>query len=255
MFKVFLTAILWSSLATLAIPTTLILASWNATPGDSTYKLKVGLEQVMLGVALSDNMKSTLQIKYTERRFDEVEKVLHTSHASESLNNFNNQLIASRNSVQKLENLEEKSVQTQNLINTLEEFSQKIEQEKPIYQTKKTTSKILKPLPTLSPYPTSISVTNNNEIKINSPSRIPTSISTPIPVVSNPTDPSPSQDISSELDKTHQKIQEVISELKKSQRQEKNNDHNKEVKQSRNDNKDNERDTKNDKSKLNNRKQ
>jgi Domain of unknown function (DUF5667) len=208
MFKTFLTAFFWSIIATMAIPTTLILASWNATPGDSTYKLKVGLEKAMLGVTPSDTIKSSLQIKYTERRFDEVEKVISTSHAGESLDNFNNQVIASKNSIQEIKNVEEKNIQTQNLIDTLEEVSQKIEKETLVRQTEKIVSNTSKPLST----PTAII---NNEVGDKSPTKVViTTIPTPI-VTSPPLE----QDIADELDETNEKIEEIIDELKESQNQ------------------------------------
>ncbi|MDD2224689.1 MAG: hypothetical protein PHP97_00805 [Candidatus Shapirobacteria bacterium] len=109
MFTFILSKIFWGTVTILTIPTTLMLISWNAVPGDSTYKIKTGLEQVILGAAPSSNLKSTLQIKYTEKRFTEVQKVISTSHASESLDNFNNQLIASENSVKEIKNTEEKN--------------------------------------------------------------------------------------------------------------------------------------------------
>lgn len=254
MFKTFLTAVIWSFIITLSIPTTLILASWNAVPGDSTYKLKVGLEQAMLGVAPSENIKNTLQIKYTERRFDEVEKVLGTSYASESLNNFNNQLITTKNSVQEMENIEEKSIQAQVLISTLEEVFQRIEEEKSVIQTDNTASKVLKPTltpsPISTPYPTSIPVISIKVEKTNVPAKVVTSIPTKIPspiptsITTNLSKPVLSPDISHELDETQKIIKEVIIELKQSQNQENNRNTNKKNKQSRDNKINNARDSK-----------
>jgi len=214
MLKVILTGIFWGSVAIFAIPTSLILISWDAAPGDSTYNLKVGLEKAILGAAPSSNLKSTLQIKYTERRFNEVQKVISTSHASESLNNFDNQLIASVNSIKEIKSVEEKSIQAQNLISTLEKVSQKIEQEEQILQPSRTIPTVTsRPLPTSppqivdspgTPVPTQIP-----------PVATPTQISNPIPV-----------DIPGQLDDTKEKIRKAIEGLKKSQNNQNEGNHN-----------------------------
>lgn len=217
MLKFFLTGLLWGLVAILAIPSALIIISWNAIPGDSNYGLKVGLEKVLLGVAPSDNLKATLQIKYTERRFDEVEKVISTDYAHQSLESFNSQLIASKDSVQKIENTEEKSVQTQSLITTLEKVSQKIDQKEQI---------------TITPIKTVIPTKIITPTRIITPTKIITAVPTQIPPTSAPTiiptivsdTPSIQPDISQELDETKEKIKEVIEELKKSQNQEKDSD-------------------------------
>ena len=211
MLKFILTGFFWGVVIMLAVPSTLILASWNAIPGDSTYNLKVGLEKVILGVAPSPNLKSTLEIKYTERRFDEVEKVLSTNnnYINESLTNFNNQLVVSQNSIKQIASAEQKSVQTQNLINTLETVSQKIEQEE----------QILKPSPTNTPFISKVETVAPQKIVTVIPTKIPpTPISTDVPA-----NPPSNSDIPEKLKKTKEKVKKAIEELKQSQDQE---DHN-----------------------------
>lgn len=216
----------------LAVPSTLILASWNAVPGDSTYKLKVGLEKTMLGVAPSQNLKSTLEIKYTERRFDEVQKVLSTdsNYIGESLDNFNNQLIVSQNSVKQIASAEKKYIQTQNLINTLETVSQKIEQEEQILKPSPTKStQLIKP--TNTPFISKIETVAPQEIITVMPTKTPpTPSQSPSPTLI-PTDipgnPPSNSDIAEELKKTKEKVKKVIEELKQSQGRENHNDNSK----------------------------
>ena len=256
MFTFILSKIFWWSVAILTIPTTLMLVSWNAVPGDSTYKIKVGLEQVILGAAPSPNLKSTLQIKYTEKRFNEVQKVLSTSHASESLDNFNNQLIASENSVKEIKNTEEKKIQTQNLIKTLEDVSQKIEQESQSYSTPTVvvtpnpTNVPTAPIPTIynkveintptriitnipiqtSQTTTSKNTSNTSTTSVPSPTKVVTIIPTKLPPTATPTDTlnkKSDPNIPDKLEKTKEKINETIKELKKSQEQEQNKDNDK----------------------------
>jgi len=258
MLNTVLNRIVWWILVLLAVPTTLILVSWNAVPGDSTYKIKIGLEQLLLNIVPTADAKTSLNIKYTERRFTEVEKVLSTSsdnssdsdnstvYASESLNNLNEQVVVSGNSVQEIKNVEEKKIQTEKLIKTLETVSQKIEQKQlsaPI--PTKVPIKIPTATPTLIPTQTVIIITD--EPLISTPTLIPTLVPTktptltPVPTViptktvtvTSAQSPNTvyNQNISDELEKTNRKIKETIDELKKSQEQEKNN-----VKKENNDN-------------------
>lgn len=137
MLSRFISKIFWILITALAVPTTLILVSWDAVPGDSTYAIKTNMEQAVLAMALSASSKSNLQIKYTERRFDEVEKVLsqNSNYVDESLTNFNQQLVASKNSLNQIENFDDQEIQTQKLIDTLQVVSQKIQQQKQIAST------------------------------------------------------------------------------------------------------------------------
>lgn len=178
MFRTVLDKMFWWFLGIFAIPSTLILVSWNAVPGGFAYGIKIGLEQVALGVMVSPNLKSALQIKYTQRRFDEVQKVLPTDQAGESLNNLNHQIIAAKDTIGEIKSPQEKDIQTQSLINTLESVSQKIDQEKAATQP-----------PQASPTTVINKQNNNRNINISnvvvqiSPINTPTAI----PTTSNPT--------------------------------------------------------------------
>lgn len=59
-----------------AIPTFLILISWNALPGDSLYGLKTSLEDIALFLTRRTALASTLSVKYTDRRFSEANLLL-----------------------------------------------------------------------------------------------------------------------------------------------------------------------------------
>ncbi len=58
------------------IPSTLVMISWNAIPGDSLYSLKTGLEDVLLTSISGTALASSVSVKYTERRFDEAVTLL-----------------------------------------------------------------------------------------------------------------------------------------------------------------------------------
>lgn len=228
MIKTLLTGFIFGLILILFIPATLILASWNAVPGDSTYKIKVGLEKVILGVTPSDNLKTSLEIKYTERRFAEVEKLIdtksvktstsNTKFIDESLTNLTNQAIASKNSLQKIQNVEEKTAQREILITTLESISVKIEEKKQVSNTISSPTKVPTKIPTK--IPTNIPEVNKPNIisqpSITSkpsptftpvPTLIPTTIPTPIEINDSITNPP-------DLDETQEVIDGIIDELK-----------------------------------------
>lgn len=235
MIKTILTGFVLGLILILFVPAILILASWNAVPGDSTYSIKVGLEKAILGVTPSDNLKTALEIKYTERRFTEVEKIISNNNINfsingsqnkyldESLNNLTKQAIASKNSLQKIQNSDEKIAQTESLISTLESISSKIEEKKQTSNTTSTPTKIPTKVPTKIPtkIPTNTPVvikpdTISQPITPDKPSPtftptpistlIPTSIPTPVED-DNPTNPP-------DLDGTQEIIDGIIDELR-----------------------------------------
>ncbi|MBL7036696.1 hypothetical protein ISR94_02525 [Candidatus Microgenomates bacterium] len=59
-----------------AIPTILVLVSWNAIPGDGLYSLKSGLEDVVLMVFSATPLVQKASVQFTDRRFDEATKLL-----------------------------------------------------------------------------------------------------------------------------------------------------------------------------------
>ena len=215
MIKTLLTGFILGLILILFVPATLILASWNAVPGDSIYSVKVGLEKTILGITPSDNLKTTLEIKYTERRFSEVEKIISSNtnkqeeNLNESLANLTNQAIASKNSLQKIQNSEEKTIQTENLIATLESISVKIEEKKQTSDTNINPTKVPTKIPTKIP-------TNTPEVA--KPSIIiqptttdkPSSTFTPIPTSIENNKPINPPD----LEDTQKTIDEIIDELK-----------------------------------------
>lgn len=60
----------------LLFPTGMILASWNAIPGDFLYGTKIGLEKVASGVTGDTRINRELQVNLAERRFQEADKLL-----------------------------------------------------------------------------------------------------------------------------------------------------------------------------------
>lgn len=59
-----------------AIPSFLILISWNSLPGDFLYPLKTSLEDVALAITIKTPLASMFSINFTQRRFSEANRLL-----------------------------------------------------------------------------------------------------------------------------------------------------------------------------------
>src|SRR5258706_1549629 len=60
----------------LAIPSTLILASWNAIPGDKMYPVKSGLEDAVIFIFSGTPLLPKVSMKFTDRRLNEATVLL-----------------------------------------------------------------------------------------------------------------------------------------------------------------------------------
>lgn len=121
----------WAFLFVFLVPTGLILASWNAVPGDQLYDTKVGLERALLFFASpSYAAQGSLQIEYTKRRVKEVQKVATTSYARQGLSNLNTQVNDATQTIQKVNNQTRKAELAKSYVKTLRETQQVLEQQK-----------------------------------------------------------------------------------------------------------------------------
>ncbi len=70
--KKFLSALLTGFALFFSIPTVLVLASWNAIPGDRLYSVKSSLEDVALALTANTRIATSFSVNFTDRRFDEA---------------------------------------------------------------------------------------------------------------------------------------------------------------------------------------
>lgn len=70
--KKFLSALFTGFALFFSIPTILILASWNAIPGDTLYSVKSSLEDVALALTANTRIATAFSVNFTDRRFDEA---------------------------------------------------------------------------------------------------------------------------------------------------------------------------------------
>lgn len=67
----------------LLVPTFLILASWNALPGDRLYPVKTGLEDATILLLKGTSSGRYLSVRYTKRRFQEANQLLRSRFSTE----------------------------------------------------------------------------------------------------------------------------------------------------------------------------
>lgn len=74
--KKFLSALLTGFALFFSIPTALILASWNALPGQALYSVKSSMEDVALALTANTRIATAFSVNFTDRRFDEAVRLL-----------------------------------------------------------------------------------------------------------------------------------------------------------------------------------
>jgi hypothetical protein len=149
--KKFLNIFLTGFAAFFSIPTILILASWNAIPGESLYSIKTGLEDVVLTLTINTPLASAFSVNFTDRRYTEATKLLAKEGSSVGY-----ELLVAE--AQQTQNIVIKKKDVKNgaqLINKIEEYQTQIQEKKVEIQTQAanqpssvTTPKAATPAPT-----------------------------------------------------------------------------------------------------------
>ncbi len=117
----------WGLFAVFAIPTILVLGSWNSLPGQPMYGVKLGLEQVLLvAVSPSFQTKGDLSIKYTERRFSENQRLLSDKGSVAGLAYLDKQVVATKDVIVQGQDVKAQAALAQKYIDTLNDVSQQL---------------------------------------------------------------------------------------------------------------------------------
>lgn len=123
--------LIWIGLFVFFVPTTLVIASWNSLPGDFMFPIKLGLERSLLViVSPSYEVSGQLQIKYTERRFSDAQRLLAINNSVSGLPYLDQQVEAAKVSIEKAPNVESRQVLANQYIATLTQVSDDLEQQK-----------------------------------------------------------------------------------------------------------------------------
>ena len=73
--KKFFSALLTGFALFFSIPTVLILASWNALPGQALYSVKSSMEDIALALTANTRIATAFSVNFTDRRFTEAIKL------------------------------------------------------------------------------------------------------------------------------------------------------------------------------------
>lgn len=166
-------------------PASLALISNNAVPGDATYPVKRGLEDVIYAMAsLNPTTRAWFASARSDRRFEEI-KILVTSgrSAKDSLQELILQTDIAVKQIQKVEDPQKKKELIANLQESIEKYDQGLTQIQKSYEK-------YQPQPTAAPVP----------ISVTSP--------TPSPVVSPPPEVVDIEDTREDLEEIKEELEE-----------------------------------------------
>ncbi|MCL4366500.1 DUF5667 domain-containing protein [Patescibacteria group bacterium] len=111
-------------------PAALAVVSNNAVPGDSTYPIKRGLEDVIYAVAsLNPNTKALFAKARSDRRFQEITTLLtQGKDASKTLNELVEQTRAAANQIDQVSDLTQRAKLTSQLSDSITKYDQGLSQ-------------------------------------------------------------------------------------------------------------------------------
>ena len=117
----------WGFVAVFALPTVLIMASWNSLPGQPLYGVKRVFEDVLLLLAKpSYTAEANLHVQYTERRMGEVKVLIAKDQSSEGLTQLSQQIRATKAVIERAPNKEVQKQIAQRYISTLQNVSDEL---------------------------------------------------------------------------------------------------------------------------------
>ncbi len=180
--------ILWGALILLFGPTVMIVASWNALPGDNLYGVKLALEKTALALASPSYATSgNLQIKYTERRFAEAKQLMASKQSIQGLPYLDQQIAQTKKVIENAPNKEAQVALAKQYITTLSTVSTDLETQKqsitqspqPLASAQPQQIATPIPTPTLRPTVTQTPVIGTREAPTSPPTSTPKATSSP----------------------------------------------------------------------------
>lgn len=107
------------------IPSVLILASWNALPGDALYSTKTSFEKVALAITINTPLASRLSLNFTDRRFSEANRLLAKDGSTLGYTLLVAQATQSRDIVVDKQDVKQAAVLVQNIENYQKSIAEK----------------------------------------------------------------------------------------------------------------------------------
>lgn len=181
--RAILDKMLWGALIVLFGPSVMIVASWNALPGDSIYGVKLALEKTALALASpSYATAGTLQIKYTERRYAEAKQLLASKQSIQGLPYLEQQIAETKKAIEKAPNKEAQVALAKQYITTLSTVSTDLETQK------QSITQSSQPLTSVPTRPTAVPTSEVKEVptsEVNKSTPAPTPRSNAAPAASD----------------------------------------------------------------------
>jgi len=174
----------------LLFPTGMILASWNAIPGDLLYGTKIALENAASGATGDTRINRELQVNLAERRFQEADKLLTEQNSTIGYATLIEQTTLAKDKIIEAQDTSSKEKLKSEVI----VFQQKLEERKVQISTGEITVK------TATPTPIKKAATQNQ------PKAQPTPTTT-----QNPPPPPPTTN--KEIEDTQKKLDEILKDL------------------------------------------
>ena len=123
--------ITYGFIAVFALPTVLIMVSWNSVPGDMTYGVKRAFESAALVLARpSYDAQTSLNEQYTKRRLDEAKVILASHQSTQGLSYLSQQIAATKAMIQNAPTQEKKQEAAKKYITTLQTVSTELKAQK-----------------------------------------------------------------------------------------------------------------------------
>lgn len=117
----------WGFIAVLALPTVMIIASWNSVPGDLGYGVKRAFESALLVMARpSYDAEASLNAQYTKRRMEEAKALLANNQSSAGLSQLSAQITATKKMIDRAPTQEKKKEAAKQYITTLQGVSKEL---------------------------------------------------------------------------------------------------------------------------------
>jgi len=196
--KKFFSALLTGFALFFSIPAVLILASWNAIPGQGLYSVKSSLEDVALALTINTPMSTAFSVNFTDRRYTEAVKLLDREGSTVGYELLVAEAQQARGMVIKKQDVKNGA----QLVRKIEEYQVEIEEKRVEVQsqTQTSTTGYQAPSPTLSPATPAPVITEKKKV----------SVVIPVEIVIENEEP---EEVLENLEEAQEELEKILTEL------------------------------------------
>ncbi|MGB6839299.1 MAG: DUF5667 domain-containing protein [Microgenomates group bacterium] len=206
--KKFLDRLITGFAIAFAIPTILILISWNAIPGDRLYSIKAELEDLTLAFTANTPLAPSFSLEFTNRRFNEATKLL----AKEGSTVGYELLVAEAQQTQAIVLNKQDVKNGSQLIEKIEEYQAEIEEKQVEIQRQTPPTPLTTPPTTSLPTPSPLVI--QKPVATSAPTETAKQIivTKPVTVVIKQEEP---VEVLTNLEETHKELGKIKEKIKK----------------------------------------